>query len=48
MKIKLLLHFFPRHQVESKIFNNYQKLTGKIPTTLPEFIDREKERLTTH
>ena len=29
-----------------KVSNNYHKLTGKIPTTLQEFIKREKEKLT--
>lgn len=40
-----ILHFLPRFQAEPKISDNYQKLTGKIPTTLEEFIEREKDKL---
>ena len=42
--VMTLLHFLPRLQDEPS--NNYHKLTGKIPTTLQEFIKREKEKLT--
>ena len=44
--IMTILHFLPRFQAEPKISNNYKKLTGKIPTTLQEFIERGKEKLT--
>ncbi|KAA3642599.1 MAG: NmrA-like family protein [Bacteroidetes bacterium] len=40
-----ILHFLPRLQAEPKISDNYQKLTGKVPTTLQEFIEREKDKL---
>ena len=42
-----ILHFLPRLQAEPKISDHYQKLTGKVPTTLAEFIEREKEKLKT-
>lgn len=45
--VMTILHFLPRLQAEPKISDNYQKLTGKVPTTLQEFIDREKEKITT-
>jgi uncharacterized protein YbjT (DUF2867 family) len=44
--VMTLLHFLPRLQVEPEISNSYQKLTGKAPITLQEFIEREKEKLT--
>lgn len=43
--VMTILHFLPRLQAEPKISNNYQKLTGKTPTTLKEFINREKEKI---
>ncbi|MCG8763564.1 NmrA family NAD(P)-binding protein [Tenacibaculum finnmarkense] len=45
--VMTILHFLPRLQAEPKISDNYQKLTGKVPTTLQEFIEREKEKITT-
>ena len=45
--VMTILHFLPRLQAEPKISNNYQKLTGKTPTTLQDFIEREKEKITT-
>lgn len=45
--VMTILHFLPRLQAEPKISDNYQKLTGKTPTTLQEFIEREKEKITT-
>ncbi len=45
--VMTLLHFLPRLQAEPRISDNYQKLTGKAPTTLKEFIEREKEKITT-
>jgi uncharacterized protein YbjT (DUF2867 family) len=44
--VMTILHFLPRLQAEPKISDNYQKLTGKVPTTLQEFIKREKEKIT--
>lgn len=40
-----ILHFLPRLQAEPKISDNYHKLTGKAPTTLQEFIEREKSKI---
>lgn len=45
--VMTILHFLPRLQAEPHISDNYQKLTGKVPTTLQEFIEREKEKITT-
>jgi uncharacterized protein YbjT (DUF2867 family) len=45
--VMTILHFLPRLQAEPDISDNYQKLTGKTPTTLHEFIEREKETITT-
>lgn len=45
--VMTILHFLPRLQDEPEISDNYQKLTGKVPTTLQEFIEREKEKITT-
>jgi len=45
--VMTILHFLPRLQAEPKISGNYQKLTGKKPTTLKQFIQREKEKITT-
>ncbi len=42
--VMIMLHFLPRFQKESVISNNYEKLTGKKPTKLIEFIKREKEK----
>ena len=44
--VMLLLHFLPRFQHEPRISDNYRKLTGKKPTTLKEFLEREKEKIT--
>lgn len=43
--VMTILHFLPRLQSEPQISDNYQKLTGKTPTALQEFIEREKEKL---
>jgi uncharacterized protein YbjT (DUF2867 family) len=40
--VTLLLHFLPRFQKEPRISDFYEKLTGKKPTTLKSFIEREK------
>lgn len=45
--VMTMLHFLPRIQNEPVISDNYRRLTGEDPSTLKEFIDREKERLTT-
>lgn len=39
--VMIMLHFLPRFQKEPIISNNYEKITGKKPTELVEFIDRE-------
>lgn len=41
--IMILLHFLPRFQKEPKISGFYKRLTGKIPTDLKTFINREKK-----
>ena len=42
-----ILHFLPRFQKEPEISDNFKKLTGRKPTTLKEFINREKESIAT-
>lgn len=44
--VMILLHFLPRFQKEPIISDFYEKLTGKKPTTLKEFIEREKQKFT--
>ncbi len=44
--VMLLLHFLPRFQPEPQISDFYEQLTGKKPTSLKEFIIREKNKLT--
>lgn len=41
--VMILLHFLPRFQSVPELTDIYSKLTGKKPTQLDEFIDREKE-----
>jgi len=41
--VMLLLHFLPRFQKEPEISSFYETLTGKKPTELKTFIDREKK-----
>jgi uncharacterized protein YbjT (DUF2867 family) len=41
--VMTMLHFIPRLQKEPELSDNYFKLTGKSPTRLKEFIQREKE-----
>jgi uncharacterized protein YbjT (DUF2867 family) len=41
--VMIMLHFLPRFQKEPKISDFYARLTGKKPTTLADFIWREKE-----
>ena len=43
--VMLLLHFLPRFQHSPRISDNYRKLTGRKPTTLEEFLEREKEKI---
>lgn len=43
--VMILLHFLPRLQKEPKISDFYEKLTGKKPTDLRAFIEREKNKL---
>jgi len=40
--VMIMLHFLPRFQSEPTISGFYEQLTGKKPTTLKEFIKREK------
>jgi len=40
--VMIMLHFLPRFQKEPHISDSYEKLTGKEPTKLIEFIEREK------
>lgn len=42
--VMILLHFLPRFQKEPKISGFYERLTGKKPTGLKEFIEREKKQ----
>ena len=40
--VMTMLHFLPRLQSDPKISNNYETLTGHKPTTLKEFVYRER------
>lgn len=40
--VMIMLHFLPRFQKEPVISDYYEKITGKKPTHLSEFIEREK------
>jgi uncharacterized protein YbjT (DUF2867 family) len=42
--VMILLHYLPRFQKEPKISNFYERLTGKKPTDLKTFIEREKKQ----
>lgn len=42
--VMILLHFLPRFQKEPRISNVYEKLTGKKPTTVKKFLEREKAK----
>ncbi|MCB0481164.1 MAG: NmrA family NAD(P)-binding protein [Flavobacteriales bacterium] len=44
--VMAMLHFLPRLQKEPEISNNFNIITGKKPTTLEEFIIREKAKIT--
>ncbi|MFW6044078.1 MAG: NmrA family NAD(P)-binding protein [Marinilabiliaceae bacterium] len=42
--VMILLHFLPRFQKEPEISDFYERLTGKKPTDLKNFIEREKKQ----
>jgi len=42
--VMFLLHFLPRFQKEPQLSAFYEKITGKEPTSLNEFIEREKDK----
>lgn len=42
--VMILLHFLPRFQKKPKISHFYERLTGKKPTDLKTFIEREKKQ----
>jgi len=42
--VMIFLHYLPRFQKEPRFSTFYENLTGKKPTTLSEFIEREKEK----
>ncbi|MFP4527836.1 MAG: NmrA family NAD(P)-binding protein, partial [Candidatus Kapaibacterium sp.] len=42
--VMIMLHLLPRFQSEPEISNFYEKLTGKMPNTLRQFVEREKEK----
>lgn len=42
--VMILLHFLPRFQKEPRISNVYEQMTGKRPTSLKAFIEREKNK----
>lgn len=42
--VMTILHFLPRLQNEPEISDNFKILTGKKPTRLKEFIEREKDK----
>jgi len=44
--VMIMLHLLPRFQKEPIISNFYERLTGKKPTTLKEFIERENKKFT--
>lgn len=41
--VMIMLHFLPRFQKDPHISRVYQEMTGKEPTTLREFMEREKD-----
>lgn len=45
--VMTILHFLPRFEKEPKISDSFNKLTGKKPTLLSEFINRERDTFTT-
>ncbi|WP_104734576.1 NmrA family NAD(P)-binding protein [Hanstruepera ponticola] len=45
--VMTMLHFLPRFQKEPDISDNFDRITGKKPTTLKAFINRKKEVIKT-
>jgi uncharacterized protein YbjT (DUF2867 family) len=43
--VMVMLHFLPRFRKEPRISRFYETLTGKKPTALKEFLEREKAKL---
>jgi uncharacterized protein YbjT (DUF2867 family) len=43
--VMIFLHFIRRFQKEPRISGFYERLTGKKPTTLAEFFEREKRKI---
>jgi len=43
--VMILLHFLPRFQKAPRISNFYEQMTGRKPTDLKTFIEREKKQL---
>ena len=41
--VMIMLHFLPRFQKEPEISGEYEKITGKEPTRLSEFIERNRK-----
>lgn len=41
--VMIMLHFLPRFQEEPKLSDFYEKITGKKPTSLKAFIEREQK-----
>lgn len=39
--IMIMLHFFPRFENDPRVSTSYKNITGKEPTTLKEFLQRE-------
>jgi uncharacterized protein YbjT (DUF2867 family) len=46
--VMIVLHFLPRFQAKAEKSSFYEQLTGKKPTTLEEFVAREKESWKAH
>lgn len=46
--VMILLHFLPRFQKEPNLSKAFEELTGQNPTTLKEFIQREKALFEEH
>jgi uncharacterized protein YbjT (DUF2867 family) len=42
--VMIMLHFLPRFQKDPYIEKSFERITGKKPTTLEEFIQREKNK----
>ncbi|MEX2485144.1 MAG: NmrA family NAD(P)-binding protein [Brumimicrobium sp.] len=45
--VMTILHFLPRFQKEPEISDNYRMLTGKKPTLLKEFVERDRKQFVT-